>query len=402
MRTAALALLAVASFAAVPAPSPIRLASGRVQNSNVSIAADGARVVATWAARTADATDIYAAFSTNGGRSFGESVRVNDVPGDARSSGEQAPRVAIGSSVEVAWNSRQEGASVVRTASASGPRFEPAATVHSAGLKGARGWASMALAPDGAAHVTWLDGRVHASATPGSAPAARHSMQQDLFHAVRRADGTRDEVRIASDVCFCCKTATATGPDGAVYVAWRHIFAPNIRDIAVARSTDGGRTFGAPVRLSDDGWAIDACPDDGPSIAVDASRVLHAAWPTEVSAAVGRAVFYSYSTDGGRTFAPRIRVDGETGAPAHPQLALWGDRAAIVWDESAGTGPRRIRLREVAIGTARGPLLGAVSTVSSEAAATYPAVTVTADATLVAWTEETEKGADVRVTRLAR
>lgn len=384
------------------APAPIRLAVDGVQNANVSLAADGARVVATWAARTPDATDIYAAFSSDGGRSFGKPVRVNDVPGDARASGEQAPRVAIGSSVEVAWNSRQDGVSVVRTASGHGPKFTPAVTMHAAGLKGARGWVSMAVAPDGAAHVAWLDGRVNVPPAAGSAPAARHSMQQDLFHAVRRPDGTRDEVRIASDVCFCCKTATATGPDGVVYVAWRHIFPPNVRDMAVARSTDGGRTFGAPVRLSEDGWAIDACPDDGPSIAVDARNVLHVAWPTQVSAEAGRAVFYSYSTDGGRTFAPRVRVDGETGAPAHPQLALWGDRVAIVWDESGGTGPRRIRLREVAISPGGPPALGAVSTVSSGAAATYPAVAAIADATLVAWTGETEQGSDVRVMRFAR
>ncbi len=398
----AVTLLALASSAAAPAPAPLRLGIDGVQNANVSIAAAGRRAVVTWAVRTQDATDIYASFSSDGGASFGTPVRVNDVPGDARASGEQAPRVAIGSSVEVAWNSRQGGTSVVRSATASGEKVAPAAMVHAAGLEGARGWASMALAADGAAHVAWLDGRVNTPSADGKAPAARHAMQQDLFHAVRRPDGTREEVRVASDVCFCCKTATATGPDGVVYVAWRHIFPPNIRDMAVARSTDGGRTFGDPVRLSEDGWAIDACPDDGPSIAVDARNVLHAAWPTQVSAAAGRAVFYSWSTDGGKTFAPRVRVDGETGTPAHPQLALAGDRVAIVWDESGGTGPRRIRLREVSTGAGRAPALEALSTLSSRAAATYPAVAALADATLVAWTEESGKGSDVRVLRLPR
>jgi hypothetical protein len=61
-------------------------------------------------------------------------------------------------------------------------------------------------------------------------------------------------------VCFCCKTAIASGPDGSVYVAWRHIYPPNVRDMAVARSTDGGRTFAPPVRVSTDGWALDGAP----------------------------------------------------------------------------------------------------------------------------------------------
>ena len=401
MRSHAMAvILALAATGAAPAPTPSRLAVEGTQNANVSLAADGPRVVVTWAARKQDATDVYASFSTDGGATFGAPVRVNDAPGEARASGEQAPRVAVGSSTEIAWNARIDGVSAIRAASATGRRFTPAATVHGAGLKGARGWTSLALGPDGAAHVSWLDGRVNVPPA-GTPSAARHAMQQDLFHATRRPDGTRDEVLVASDVCFCCKTATAVGPDGAVYVAWRHIFPPNVRDMAVARSSDGGRTFGAPVRVSTDGWAVDGCPDDGPSIAVDARNALYVVWPTEVSAAAGRGIFYSRSTDGGRTFAARVRVDGESGAPAHPQLALAGDRGVIAWDEGGGTGPRRVRLREIGIG-GEAPALGEIRTVSSGAAATYPAIAVTTDATLVAWTEETEKASDVRVLRLPR
>lgn len=371
-----------------------RLAVDGRQNAHVSIAAEGPRVVVTWAARAPEATDVYAAFSKDGGATFASPVRVNDRPGDARASGEQAPRVALGRAVEVAWSSRHDGASVVRTSSTrpGGETFAPAASPHADGLKGARGWVSLGLDRAGAAHVAWLDGRVNAE----EAAAARRSMRQDLFHAVRRPDGTRHEVRVASDVCFCCKTAVAAGPDGAVYVAWRHIFPPNLRDMAVARSTDGGRTFGAPARVSEDGWAIDACPDDGPSIAVDARNVLHVAWPTQVSPAAGKGIFYTTSTDGGRTFAPRTRVDDASGGPAHPQLALAGEQALVAWDEGGGGGPRRVRLRAMA------PQPLPIATVSGPAAATYPALATTGDATLVAWTEETATGSDVRVLRLAR
>ena len=63
----------------------------------------------------------------------------------------------------------------------------------------------------------------------------------------------------------------------------------------------GGRTFATPVRVNDDGWAIDGCPDDGPSIAVDAGGVLHIGWPTLVSGtASGKGIFYSYSSTGYR------------------------------------------------------------------------------------------------------
>jgi hypothetical protein len=351
----------------------------------------------TWAARGGDATDVYAAFSPDGGASFGPPVRVNDVAGDARVSAEQAPRVALASGVAVVWNSRQDGASVVRAAASreGGPAFASAANIHPDGLKGARGWASIASGPDGAMHVSWLDGRANAPAA--GAAGARRSMRQDLFQAVRRADGTRDEVQVATDVCFCCKTTTAVAPDGAVYVAWRHIFPPNIRDIAVARSDDGGRTFAEPVRLSEDGWAIDACPDDGPSMAVDASSTVHVAWPTQVSPSAGKGIFYTSSRDGGRTFARRARVDDASGQPAHPQLAVHAGGVAVVWDESVGGGPRRVRLREVGANTSS----GAAETLSAGAtAATYPAIAATGDALVVAWTQEDEKSSEVRVRRL--
>jgi hypothetical protein len=66
----------------------------------------------------------------------------------------------------------------------------------------------------------------------------------------------RQESPVAANVCFCCKTSVTTGPRGVVYVAWRHIYPVNLRDMAVASSTDGGRTFSQPVRVSEDGWQL--------------------------------------------------------------------------------------------------------------------------------------------------
>jgi len=161
---AAISLAGGSSFGAggaAPATEPLRLGTAGAANSGVSLAASGASVVATWAARSGAVTDVYAAWSRDGGATFGEPARVNDIAGDARVSGEQAPRVALGASTEVVWVSRQDGASVVRAAKArtGERRFEPATTVHAAGLTGARGWASLAVDKNAAVHVAWLDGR---------------------------------------------------------------------------------------------------------------------------------------------------------------------------------------------------------------------------------------------------
>jgi hypothetical protein len=226
-------------------------------------------------------------------------------------------------------------------------------------------------------------------------------MRQDLFQAVRRPDGTRDEVRVATDVCFCCKTAVAAGPDGALYLAWRHIFPPNIRDIAVARSSDGGRSFNAPVRVSDDGWAIDGCPDDGPALAAGPAGVLHVVWPTQVGSAKG--VFYSFSLDGGRTFAPRVRLDEAGFGAAHPQIAAREGGVTVAWDEG-GAASRRVAVRDVVDGGGGrwSPRLGPMTVVSGGGAAVYPAAEATPAGAVVAWTEQTASGSEIAVRRLAR
>ena len=93
------------------------------------------------------------------------------------------------------------------------------------------------------------------------------------------------------------------------------------------------------MRASADNWKIDACPDDGPALAVDARGVLHVAWPTLIHDG-GRdrmAIFHAPSNDGGVTFSARERVDQAAAASAsHPKIAAASDATvAIVWDEQA-------------------------------------------------------------------
>ncbi len=392
-----LGLLVAAAPKSTPAPI-LRLAVEGASNANAAIAAHANHVVVTWAARTPAGTDAYAAMSRDGGVSFEAPVRVNDTPGDARVSGEQAPRVGLGQGVHVLWGGRSGAAPVMRSATArpGESRFRPAALVHGEGLTGLRGWGSLAVTPRGTLHVAWLDGRANAalSQTPATG-AARRATRQDLYHAARDPDGKWRETRVASDVCFCCKTAIAAGEDGSVYVAWRHVYPPNVRDVAVARSGDGGRTFGPPVRVSADGWALDGCPDDGPSLALDGRGALHIAWPTTVASG-GKGVFYAFSTDGGRSFAPRLRVDEAGGTAAHPQLAARDGRLLIAWEER-GAGAARVRLRALttaANARAWTPQLAPrITTLGGVGAATYPAVAASHGAALVAWTEEAADGA---------
>ena len=88
---------------------------------------------------------------------------------------------------------------------------------------------------------------------------------QDIYHSTIGPDGRITESMIATGVCFCCKTAVAVDARGAVYAAWRHIFPGSMRDIAFAKSIDGGKHFSPLVRVSEDKWELNGCPEDGPT-----------------------------------------------------------------------------------------------------------------------------------------
>jgi hypothetical protein len=155
-----------------------------------------------------------------------------------------------------------------------------------------------------------------------------------------------------------------------------------MRDIAFARSADGSH-FEPFVRVSEDKWELNGCPEDGPSMAVDQSGVIHIVWATLISDGESqKALFYATSRDG-KTFSPRARVPtaGVTN-PSHPQLSLTTQGSAIVWDETV-EGRRRISLTQ----RNRSGAFLPPQTVSENEPGSHPVVIHSVDGELlVAWT----------------
>ena len=57
---------------------------------------------------------------------------------------------------------------------------------------------------------------------------------------------------------------------------------------------------------------------------VDAANVIHVVWPTLVAGNTpSKGIFYAYSTDSGKSFSPRQRLDDPAGDERRPP----GDRA---------------------------------------------------------------------------
>jgi hypothetical protein len=378
-------------------------------NAFASIAASGAVVGVAWAARTPDGvTDIYTAISADAGRVFRAPVRVNRVAGEARVSGEQPPRIALipegarEPSVVVLWTARAaSGTRLLFARSRDGGRsFGPAQSVPGSDGTGNRGWQSMALTAAGEPAAIWLDhrnaaagahqhGAAQAQPTDG---AARAQLSQILF---ARLDEPASARAVSSGVCYCCKTSLATGADGSMVAAWRHVYPGNIRDVAIARSVDGGRTFTPPLRVSEDNWVLDGCPENGPSAAVDRSNQIHVVWPTlrqDAGGGTTPALFHAMSRDG-RRFSARRQLPTE-GVPLHPEVALAASGAiAVVWEELLG-GARRVVVARAGRGVTRFSRAAV-----GEEYGTYPVVAWAGDAAVVVWTNGSTGNTMLRVER---
>ena len=385
-----LALLCFVTFtapAAVPAAATFPNVPGRA-NATPSIAASGAVV----------------AVSRDGGTTFGPAVQVNTVPGEARLNGEMPPRVALAASkgtsgpeIVVLWTARGTATEIKTARSRDGGKtFAKPVALQTAGAAGDRGWPSLTLDGAGRVHAIWLDHRALAAARAASGgrsghkPGASHdsvamAQNSSVYYATIGASPVKDR-ELTKGVCYCCKTALAAGAGETLFAAWRHVYPGSFRDMAFAMSRDGGQTFSAPVRVSEDGWAIDACPDDGPAMAVDAGGTVHLVWPTVLGGNNPQgAIFYASTTDG-QHFTPKQRVATLGGAkPSHPQIVVDGQRRVFVaWDEHTG-GKQTAALREVRADAKGAATFGSIVTLSSGGSGIYPALAAGDRRVLAVW-----------------
>ena len=191
--------------------------------------------------------------------------------------------------------------------------------VRDPGQRGYAGFPDLAIGPNGTAYVVWLDERNQTKSGDSSS----------VYFAALHGDRFSRNVRIASSTCSCCRPAITVAPDGTIYVAWRHDD-HDLRDIAVAASRDGGRSF-SPMRLvARDGWRLHGCPESGPSLLSEGRR-LYIAWYTQGSDSRSR-VRMSYTEDGGKTFARPTDVSQRTLDANHPHLlALKPSGIAVIF-----------------------------------------------------------------------
>jgi hypothetical protein len=141
---------------------------------------------------------------------------------------------------------------------------------------------------------------------------ATFSAPVNLSHSI----GGDGKGRINRDIWHNGSFDLAAGPNGVVHVVWTEYDGP----LWHSRSLDGGRSFSAPRRI---GRGADPRPARAPSLALDAAGTLHVAWTSGEDD--GADIQVARSTDGGQTFsAPLVVAPSDRYADA-PRLAAGPD-----------------------------------------------------------------------------
>jgi len=142
--------------------------------------------------------------------------------------------------------------------------------------------------------------------------------------------------RINKDVWHNGSYDIVAAPDGVVYAAWTEYDGP----LWFSRSTDGGKQFSRPQRIAGGG---NAKPARGPSLAVGKGREVYLAWTTGEDDSAD--IHIARSDNGGESFGSPVVVFQGKGYSDAPKLAVdLAGTVHLVFAESAGGPFERYRV----------------------------------------------------------
>jgi hypothetical protein len=411
MRRAPLALaLLLACGACTPVPRETRWASVQeLTPAGFSLqpagepglaAGPGGRLALTWVTRDgAGNADAWVATSADSGAHFSLALRLNARAGSVSSFAESPPVAAFGPRglLIVAWTSARDSSHsaddvVARASADGGATFDPEVFLNDDhGLPGGssyHGFVSLDITATGRAIATWIDGRAEKLA-----PGEREPVIAQIWSAASDDSGRtwKPNVRVASQVCPCCRPAMRANGLGLVAVAYRGV-RDTLRDPRLALSHDGGATY-ADTLISDDGWKLDACPVAGPALTLvrDGGAV---AWLT---GAREPGVYVAPWRAGAGAIAPRRRLAEPALEASQPRLATLGGATLAGVVTEPRRGHHAFALKTIAESGAESTWLELGANVSAPALAAPDSRHAYA-----AWIEKTEAGPRLRLVRVTR
>jgi predicted amidohydrolase len=309
-----------------------------------SIAVWNRRVYVAWHQADGGLENVYLAVSRNRGRSFSPPIRVSgNLPGQVT---ELNPVVAArGNRVAVAWQEFDVGsdddAGKIKLAVLTSRGRKVVGDVRVDDQNGAGKWMPAITLVGRDPVVAWIDERdTGLQGQPFEHVYASHGFLggREFGPSVRIDAGTPVPLAVRADNKW---SVTLTAAGESVYAAWADFRNYNW-DIFLARSDDGGATFGPNVRVDD--FAGLERINERPSLAADAGGTVHAVWTDVRAREPDTNIFYARSVDGGASFSPAVQLDdskagfdADSDTPSnqwHPSLVLNAGTLFVAWQDN--------------------------------------------------------------------
>ena len=213
---------------------------------------------------------IWYAESHDEGLSFSEPVLIDSVPG-MHLGMSRGPQLASSSAYSVVTAMDKAGDIHSYWLDQKHKKWHTGKSVND--LQGSAPEGLMGLAADDADnfYAVWLDTRI--------------SKRNEIFFSYSRDHGmtwTKNKLIYKSPeghVCECCKPNIAVR-QGKIAIMFRNWLAGS-RDLYIASSLDGGKTFSDIQKLGSGTWKLDGCPMDGGGVCFDYQGSICTVWQRE-------------------------------------------------------------------------------------------------------------------------
>jgi hypothetical protein len=220
-------------------------------------------------------------------------------------------------------------------------------------------------------HAFWLDSRDGGQGLRGS------------VSADQGRTWTKN-VSLDARTCECCWNKSLSIRPDNLFVLYRD---KDPRDMALAVTEDGGKTWSRRATVGAFNWGFDGCPHVGGGLAETHAASVHYVHAIVWTGAEGREGAYVLrSGDDGRRWSEPHRLGNQYAR--HSDLAGHGSDVAAVWDETGG-GRSAIL---VATSRDQGATWGQPQQLSAAVHASHPLVVASGGGFVAFWTEQTPHG----------
>jgi len=247
------------------------------------------------------------------GRTFSPPVKVSELEKLALRM-RRGPRVsATDKLVLVTAISHPDGTLHAWTSANTGGTWKESAPLNTAAKSAREGLHAMAGDGRGLVAVAWLDLRDKGT---------------ELWSRVPRDGGATwgAETRVYASpdghICECCHPSLATGPKGEIAALWRNWLGGS-RDMWLAVSRDGGKTFAGAQKLGVGTWKLNGCPMDGGAVAFAGDGQPLAVWRRE------KTIFAS-ATPTGEDRLSDFGLQPVTQAGSRGVVTVWEERGGLM------------------------------------------------------------------------